>query len=487
MMQASTNISNIFQTNWLASKAVFYNTITGEVSYKMLDVIDWNNFDWNLEGLKNYLQFGYCVCNATPIKNVFILRYSSVLTQKIFPKGKKTVEISFLPDPALTKIDKKSTVDDVIQAISAHINNFEQNRNLAKRLLLPLSGGYDSRFLASLIKDKSSIDAFTYPLVKTGDCIELARAKEVAKRLNLNHHTIKLENFNNNEWCLKAFNEYGLQMSLHAMYHMEFYENIKKNFGNRYIVVSGSVGDWYSGEKLKLKIPQSPSEFQNLFFNHGISIPQNFIKLNNKDNILEEYFENNIADIKSNRIFLRLAMMRNRINLAGFITSSAELYYDTYTPYYDIDVAFSQLNIPCSLSDNRQWQADYFKSINLDVENDQHIKFKPLNRFDPIVFQKSFDIQTMLLDINQLKYFVAEERLDWINKQLIWLKNTSLLNLEDLIYTLIPTKLFNEILHRIGNKIINVKKINDAVKAFNEWTVLKPLEYINNLRIIKTS
>lgn len=64
-------LTNIYQTDWLASTPVFYNKLTNEVSYKMLDVIDWANFDWDFDGLKNYLEFGYCVFERTPIKNVY--------------------------------------------------------------------------------------------------------------------------------------------------------------------------------------------------------------------------------------------------------------------------------------------------------------------------------------------------------------------------------------------------------------------------------
>jgi len=164
-------LTNIFQTDWLSSTTVFYNKLTSEVSYKMLDVIDWASFDWDFDGLRNYLSFGYCIFERTPIKNVFFLRHSSILTQNIDINGKKTINIQYLDDPIFKYIEKTSTVDDVMNSMIKHTEEFEKNRDKSKRLLLPLSGGYDSRFLASLIKDKASIDAYTYGLTKTKDLL----------------------------------------------------------------------------------------------------------------------------------------------------------------------------------------------------------------------------------------------------------------------------------------------------------------------------
>ncbi len=457
----------------------------------MLDVIDWSNFAFDLEGLKNYMQFGYCVFEHTPIKNVKFLRYYSILTQNIDENGKKSIKIENLEDPCLQYIGKKSTVDDVMSTITNHMADFEKTRDKSKRILLPLSGGNDSRFLASLIKDKSSIDAYTYGLTKTGDCWETARAKEVAKRLGINHQVIKLRDFNGPQYCQKAFDVYGLQMPLHAMYHMEFYDNIIKQFSGNYVVVSGSVGDWFAGEKIPLNTPKDPDDFSKIFFNHGISIPSEFIKTTDSNAICEEYFEQHSSAMKSNKTWVRVAMFRNRINLAGYIFTTAKTYLESYTPYYDIDIAWSQLNLSDEDGKDRKWQADYFKSIGLDVENDVNVNatIKSLNRLDSLVVQSSFDIKSQLLNVEKLKQFVVEERLNWINEQLIWLKNTNLISIEDFLHNInfnnpfTPNKIAN-LANRLRGKAISLafgNKMHNAIKAFNEWTVLKPIEMMIDL------
>ena len=45
------------KTDWLGSEPVFYNEKTKLISKNMLDVIDYDNFEFDEEGLNNYLQF----------------------------------------------------------------------------------------------------------------------------------------------------------------------------------------------------------------------------------------------------------------------------------------------------------------------------------------------------------------------------------------------------------------------------------------------
>lgn len=63
-------MNNLFKTDWLASKSVFYNKKTKKISYNINDVIDWINFSIDQEGLYLYVLFGYSILGKTPIKNV---------------------------------------------------------------------------------------------------------------------------------------------------------------------------------------------------------------------------------------------------------------------------------------------------------------------------------------------------------------------------------------------------------------------------------
>ena len=48
---------NTFETDWLASNTIFYNISTNKISNNINEVIDYNNFEWNYEGLHNYFEF----------------------------------------------------------------------------------------------------------------------------------------------------------------------------------------------------------------------------------------------------------------------------------------------------------------------------------------------------------------------------------------------------------------------------------------------
>ena len=61
------------QTDWLASKNIFYNTRTNQISDNVNDLIDANHIEFHAEGLRNYLDYGYSVYGQTPIKEIRFL------------------------------------------------------------------------------------------------------------------------------------------------------------------------------------------------------------------------------------------------------------------------------------------------------------------------------------------------------------------------------------------------------------------------------
>jgi hypothetical protein len=144
------------KADWLASVPTFYNTKTLAVSTNMNDVIDWGNVEIDAEGLYDYLDFGFSVFQQTPIKNVKFLAPNEEL---IIDNNQLTVIKH--PDPAFAFLDKTAThEDDVLQLIKNKVQGFE--RATQGDIVLPLSGGYDSRLLASMVEDKGRIKAFSY-------------------------------------------------------------------------------------------------------------------------------------------------------------------------------------------------------------------------------------------------------------------------------------------------------------------------------------
>jgi hypothetical protein len=128
-------MTQIFETDWLASQPIFYNDLTGKVSHNINDVIDYNNLELDPEGFNNYLDFGYSVLEQTPIKHVKFLRYSSRLT--VHDDGK--LEIEYLDDPIEKWIDTSSREDDIFHLLYSSVHDWEKSVDVVAARLM----GYD--------------------------------------------------------------------------------------------------------------------------------------------------------------------------------------------------------------------------------------------------------------------------------------------------------------------------------------------------------
>jgi len=445
----------VWKTDWLNTKPVYYNTKTGQVSHRCFDVIDWKNVSFHPEGLYNYLTYGYNLFQQTPIQDVKFLRHLSTLTLSTDPIGKYLLTIEEHDDPCLEAINTTdSSVDKVLGLLKNHVSTFEKNADPAKRFLLPLSGGYDSRMLAHLISDKSRIDAFTYSITRPGTkCPEVVRAKEVAKRMNLNWTELFLSQFTSPEIIRKDMSLFGPTIPVHAAYHIDLYEHIQKNFGKNYIALSGSVGDWWAGQKVALGDISTLQDFKNVFFNHGICGHPGSILISPKLSDSERVFEQNKPHFKDQK-FKRLFMGRNRIALASYIYRTAEHYFEAYTPYYDFEIAMTMLNLPQKDAYKRQWLHEYYKNQGLDVS---HLRGNAPNEQDILAARAALDV-TDFIRADLVSEFYAKDRVKWINETLWDLKT------------------------RRSLRFMSHKRRLEYFQAYNEWTVLKPLEMIARLR-----
>jgi len=473
------------ETDWINSKPVFYNTKSKAVSPVMANVIDWSNLEFDPEGLYNYLCFGYQVFGQTAFKNVKLLRFSSKLVQYRDENHSLRLEIEESPDPIDEIEGKRSTVEEALHYLKSHVRTFElssRDSHTNKRFLLPLSGGYDSRLLATLIEDKSRIDAFTYDIsLSEKYSFETVLAREICSRLGITWHEIALREYWNEGYVQKSFDSFCLEMPIHAAYHMEMYDQIVEKHGNEYIALSGSVGDWWSGLKVPLSPPSTFLDFDSLLFNHGISIPREFIKIKTDHSIKRHEFARNIERLKDDELFRIVFARRGRIGLATYIYRTAGHYFETYTPFYDLSIAMSQLRLPPEKRMKRRWLQDFFRDRQLGVEREKMIVSK----------EYGMDIKTAYYSLTSnellshpfLRDIVDSRRIEWINNQLMRIRKIPFPMLSS------ASRSFFEIDNRLrlpgvggffGRGFDYLYRVvfgaSNLEKALAEWTVLKPIE-----------
>lgn len=199
-----------FTSDWLNIHPVFYNTKTKKVSKNINDVIDKQDFSFDPEGFNNYLDYGFSVFGQTPIKNVKFLDPC----QKIII-SKTGIKITNLSDPVSKFSRKQTDIEQVVKILATSLQKWQKKN---KKIILPLSGGFDSRLLLKLL-DKSISDIFSFTYGLSPDqrrSIEVVNAQSEAVNKSISWHQIPLSQFHNyiDEW----YQLIGLSTHLHGMY-----------------------------------------------------------------------------------------------------------------------------------------------------------------------------------------------------------------------------------------------------------------------------
>ena len=198
--------------DWLGSIPIYYNPVAKIVSTLPLKCSRDKGVD--SEGLLYYLQNGFASFGKTYRKDVYQMTYCSTLIVN------EKINLVQRKDPALMLINTKEKYNETeaINAIKQYINNGEDK--VKNKIIVPTSGGNDSRLLNALINDKKRILSYTYGVSKNSEsCFQVLYAKELSKRLKTKWKEIKFGNFwsEMNPW----FRLYGQATHLHGMYQNE--------------------------------------------------------------------------------------------------------------------------------------------------------------------------------------------------------------------------------------------------------------------------
>jgi hypothetical protein len=444
----------VFKTNWLSSIPIFYNLKNRLASTKINEVIPKNTYaNFHFEGLKNFLDYGYSVFGQTPIENVKFLSPESHLFR--YDDGKLAVEK--MPDPVEKWIDYTLSENDIIDLIQERVRSWEASLPYNQEIVLPLSSGFDSRLLLWCLLDKSKVRAYTYGLSKQQDqSIEIIYARELAKRFKLNWQQVYLGEFHT--YFDKWDKEFGLSIHAHGMYHFEFYNNIRENLKGEQALLSGIIGDAWSGSVLPVKI-KTEKDLLNLSYSHGLIAKSKFLKLPTQTQLREQFFIDNKEKLSDHR-FQIITMMRFKIILLSYLISVPSFFkFKPWSPFLEIDIAMAMLNLPKNRRINRQWQRDFFKKVGLDLEN-QNFKSDRTNSLD---FQAMTIQRLKPFNVELLSQLFKKDYIKWINKNII------INPLGKLYYHLLNLPKIGSALRRLGVKNVNLE-------AYYSYLCLKPIE-----------
>lgn len=444
---------NCAETDWLGSQPIFYNEKTGKISRQMNEVIDYQNVRFHPEGLRNYLRFGYSVFGQTPIENIKFLRYSS----KIEKGNDGRPVITYLADPAEKLLGHKANSGEVLEKIRQVTQNWEQQ--VTGAIILPLSGGYDSKLLLTNIKDKSKIKAYSYGYSKKQeDSFEVVRARRLAAKYQIYWKSVELGQFLNylDEW----HELYGPSVHAHGMYQMEFYKKICEDVeGTDNAVLSGIIGDVWAGN-VRIKGIRGVEDLALLGYTHGLCIEEDVCQLSDDRDLQEKFYQENKEKLNEENWRILFAM-RMKIMLLRYLLETPKQYkMMAWSPFLDVDIAVSMLNIPWQEKEGRLWQKRYFEESDIEYG-----WMKKECDYNMIINENALRrVRLKPLDTRLLGKIIRSDYVEWVNKILVHRPVPS--------FSAKPKTIRN-----IVNKAI--KKMNaDKMKALVAYEVLYPLQSV---------
>ena len=444
----------VAETDWLASEPIFYDLSRGLVDSKFPEITpSLGSLSFHPEGLYNYFDFGYSVFEQTPIRDVRFIRHSS----RIWRDERGALEIEYLQDPFDQYADWRISESDIIDLIRERVQALEASLPADQEIVLPLSGGFDSRLLLWCLRDPSRVRAFTYGISENQSrSIEVVHAQALADRFGLRWERISLGDFHHyfDDWDA----EFGLSVHAHGMYHFEFYSKIRERLKGTHALLSGIFGDVWAGSISPQTIDRQEQLVQ-LGYTHGLrGDPERLLLPVQHD--LREKFWKVLHERMNDQRFQVATTIRLKIMLISYLMRVPRLFnFEPWSPYLDIDIAMAMLNLPQRRRGNRKWQRDFFVKVGLDLEN-QGMKSSKSNNLN---FRALKRMPLRQLNRDLLSVIIDPEYVDWINK------NTLLNSITDLYnrFCLIP---------KIGGVLRRMKLCPRTLEAYCAYLCIKPIE-----------
>jgi asparagine synthetase B (glutamine-hydrolysing) len=399
----------LFETDWLGSRPVYYNEATGAAGRDINDVIAFADVELDAEGLAAYLANGYSVFQRTPVRGVRIMPPSA----RLWRDADGELRIEEVPLDLAARLTTRPSEDEILEMLRARVQAAESAAEGA--IVIPTSGGYDSRLLNLMIAEPSRVRSYTFgPTARQWDSTEVARARALSELLGTEWRQVHLDPFHCHldEWD-EAF---GVAVHAHGMYQMEFYQRVRAQSEAGALVLSGLCGDGFAGSvDPSLDGPMDgPRDVQRLIFTNGMHADSGAAVLPFRGTLAEEYFETHREMLRTHAWRL-IEEVRFRVLLTHYLLKVPELYgFRVDAPFLDIDVAAAMLTLPAERRRKRRWITEYLASRGAQLDdvhgNGRYWLYWPVMRAQPLA----------PLDAGLLAEIVKPDYVRWINRTVSW-------------------------------------------------------------------
>jgi hypothetical protein len=178
--------------------------------------------------------------------------------------------------------------------------------------------------------------------------------------------------------------------------------------------------------------------------------------------LLESYYEANKQKLQDPLMRVVESMRFKIVLLCYLFRVPLSLGFKPWSPFLDMNVALSMLNLPAQERAGRAWQADYFKQKGLYVED-----------MDPAVSKKNqlnryamSQVPVRPLDVKLLGELIKPGYIEWVNKHV-----QSDIYFRDFVDKLMYYPKIGGLLRRLGRKDVKLT-------AYLSYLTLRPLEVL---------
>ncbi len=377
---------------------------------------------YDLVAEREFKSFGCCLGNKTLIKDVYQIQSSEYI---IFSED-RIIKKGFIFSSATAKYENKEYNYLKKTLFSNFKNSFERLINSldGKIVVLPLSGGFDSRLIASFLKYYNYNNVICYTYGKKGN-IDMEISKKVANKLNFKWHFVEytdelidgfLETSMFKSYCKSNFHHSSM-LFLQEYFAVKY---LKENnlIPENAVFIPGHDGGALAGGYLVKLIPEK-------IRNNRIIAKDIYRKFFDKKNKTEksclDVISSNLSEFNTNFLELKPCSVYEDFIFKEISTkvifNSANVYdffgYQYRLPFWDKELLNSFKLLEPKLKINKKIYvdiiSDFFKNFDLNFETEM----QPL-----LLTVKIQNIKNALKPF--LPYVVTKKKMqknDWLNAE----------------------------------------------------------------------
>ncbi len=352
-----------FKSDWLGSFPAYYDEKRQEVTshWDMLEIQETENDDIGHYVLKKYSFIPNNRTLKTGIKRLLAnecLRWSN--------EG-----LCLTHEPTILYKVNDANTEKIIEHITQNLISHAVEK---KKGILPLSGGYDSRFLASILHHqlKANFESYTYSLLGAeGECFESKVSKAVAEKMGSAWTLFDLTGYA--EFEKQIIDWSGGFSHVNGDYYEMFAEKVhsqKKYEKDHYLLISGIVGDAWAGN-ITLEY-STPLNIADILYSHGTKLYDWMLTDSEKkiadsaEKELSHFFRLRICDEET----MLVELVRAKVPLLSFLCYAFEKRnIPCSAPFLDKTIVEDMLSLPKQEKNQRKWQRNYFKTLGISDEN----------------------------------------------------------------------------------------------------------------------